>query len=117
MWTYNFSLNRIKVKCNIEETRISGKVIVVKLATEHKKAEVMKNKNRLVEGNVYIENNLNREERERQREIWDWIKERKMRGENVKIGLKRVRVKGIWRSWEKIEKEEVRGREETSESE
>lgn len=90
---------------------------MVKLATEQEKVEVMKNKNRLVGGNIYIENDLNREERYRQREIWDWVKERKMRGEDVKIGLesKRVRVREYGEAGRK--KEEERGREETSESE
>lgn len=94
-------------------------MIVVKLATEQEKVEVMKNKNRLVGGIIYIENDLTREERYKQKEIWDWVKERKLRGEDIKIGLKRVlcRVKGIWRSWEEIEKEEERDKEEISDSE
>lgn len=60
VWIYNFLLGRIKVRCNIVGVRISGKVIVVRLATEQEKTEVTKNKNRLVGGTIYIENNQGR---------------------------------------------------------
>lgn len=110
-------MDRIKVRCNIIEARISGKVIVVKLATQQEKIEIMKNKNRLIGGTIYIENDLTKEERYKQKEIWDWVKERKLRGEDVKIGLKRMRIRGIWRSWEEIEKGKEKDKEETSDSE
>lgn len=116
LWVRNFLQDRIKVRCNIVEARMSGKVIVVKLEEEQDKTEIMRNKNRLIGGTIYIENDLTREERHRQKEIWEWVKDRKARGEDVKIGLKRVRIKGIWRSWEEIEKGEEKEREERKET-
>lgn len=68
-------LDRIKIRCNITDVRVSGKVIVIRLATEQEKTEVIKNKNRLMGGTIYIENDLTREERYKQKEIWDWVKE------------------------------------------
>lgn len=95
VWVYNFLLDRIKVRRSITEVRKSDKVIVVRLAMDEQKAEMMKNKNRLVGGTIYIENDLTKEERDKQKEMWEWVKERKSRGEDVKMGLKRVRINGI----------------------
>lgn len=117
VWVYNFLLDRIKVRCSITEVRKSGKVVIVRLATDEQKAEVMKNKNRLVGGTIYIENDLTKEERDKQKEMWEWVKERRLRGEDVKMRLKRVRINGIWRRWEEIEKEEEEDGEDSSEIE
>lgn len=35
-----------------------------------------------------------------------WAKEQKGKGIEVKIGLGRIRIGGVWRAWAEIEKEE-----------
>lgn len=64
----------------------------------------MKNKNKLKEGNIYIENDLTWEERKIQERISRWGKEEKSKGKEIKIGLGKVRINGIWRFWSDIEK-------------
>lgn len=49
----------------IVRCRRSGNVVVAKIEGEDKKREVMKNKNRLKKGKVFIENDLTWEEKSR----------------------------------------------------
>jgi len=71
---------KIGVKCKIEHYRISGKVIIAKLWSEEEKREVIRNKNRLKEDQIFIENNLTWEERKTQERINTWVKERRNKG-------------------------------------
>jgi len=48
-------------------------------------------------------------ERNIQVKINKWVKEQKGKGLEVKIGVGRIRIKGVWRSWTDIEKEGVGG--------
>jgi len=52
---------------------------------------------------------LSWEERNIQVKINKWVKEQKGKGLEVKIGIGRVRIKGVWRSWADMEMEEVGG--------
>ena len=65
----------------------------------------MMNKNKLRGTKIYIENDLNIEDRKKQGEIHRWLKEKKEEGWNVRAGTGRVFFKGIWRKWE--EREEI----------
>jgi len=95
---------KISVKCKIEYCRISGKVIIAKLGSEEEKREMMRNKNRLKKDQFFIENDLTWEKRKTQERINIWVKKRRNKEEDVKIGFGKVRVKGIWRYWGDIEK-------------
>jgi len=55
----------------------------------------------------FVENNLSWEEKNIQVKINKWAKEQKGKGLEVKIGEGRVRVKGIWKAWADIEKENI----------
>lgn len=46
------------VECKVEHSRLNGKVIIARLGKEEEKKEVMKNKNKLKGGNIFIENDL-----------------------------------------------------------
>lgn len=51
----------LDVKCRVMQCRLSGRVIIVKLKNEEEKREIMRSKNKLSGGNIFIENpNLGR---------------------------------------------------------
>lgn len=84
-----------------------GRIIIAKIKGNGK-AEVIKNKNKLGQRQIFIENDLPVEDRIRQSEIRNWIKGKKEEGWNLKAGFNRVLFKGTWRKWEEkeaIEKE------------
>ena len=103
-WVEEFAEDRLGVKVKVEYARISGKVVVAKIEGEGKN-EIMMNKNKLRGTKIYIENDLNIEDRKKQEEIHRWVKEKKEEGWNVRAGTGRVFFKGIWRKWE--EREEI----------
>lgn len=104
VWVQNFLLEKLGVKCVVSNVRKSGAVIIVKLEYEDKR-EVMKNKYKLKGGNVFIENDLTWEERKVQEEMRKWANEKRSKGEDIKVGYARVRIKGIWKAWTEIEKD------------
>lgn len=110
-WVEDFLRKNLDIDCKIESCRISGKVIIVKLGSEEEKKEAMRRKNRLKDRKgeqIYIENDLIWEERKIQERINKWVKEKKSKGEEVKIGIGKVKIKGLWKFWSDIEKEEER---------
>jgi len=112
-WVERLIREKVEVDVNVVGCRESGTVLVVKLESEEEKREVMRNKHRLKGEKIYIENDLSWEERNTQIKINKWAKEQKGRGLEVKIGVGRVRVRGVWRAWAEIEREGVgRDREE-----
>ncbi|XP_070163512.1 golgin subfamily A member 6-like protein 22 [Polyergus mexicanus] len=104
-WAKDFLKSRLGVACGIISVRISGPVIIVKIDKEEDKKWVMRNKNRLKGGKIFIENDLTWEERKRQERIGRWVKEQRSKGEDVKAGYARVRIKGVWKTWEDIERD------------
>jgi len=81
-------------------------VIILKLEFKEVKKEVMKKKYRLKGNKIFIENDLSWKERKIQEKINRWAKEQRGKELNVKIGLGRVKVKRLWRSWMEVEREE-----------
>ncbi|XP_024888803.1 uncharacterized protein LOC112465472 [Temnothorax curvispinosus] len=100
-WAQNFLRDKLGVRCKVINVRKSGTVTVVKLEEEDKK-EVMRNKYKLKGGNIFIENDLTWEERKVQEEIYRWVKVQKSNGVDVKAGYARVRINGVWKSWEEV---------------
>lgn len=94
----------MNVECNVEHCRFSGNIIIAKLGNEEKKREVMRGKNKLAGGNVFIEHDLTWEERKVQEKIRSWAKEQKQKGENVKIEIDKIRINGIWKYWNALVK-------------
>lgn len=43
-----------------------------------------------------------------QREIARWAKEEKEKGRSVQIGTGRVKINGIWKKWEEVDKGNAR---------
>jgi len=108
-WVERLIREKVEVDVNVVGCRESGTVLVVKLESEEEKREVMRNKHRLKGEKIYIENDLSWEERNTQVKINKWAKEQKGRGLEVKIGIGRVRVRGVWRAWAEIEREGAGG--------
>lgn len=105
-----FLRDKVGVEMKVTDCRRSGRVIVTMLEREGMKVEVMRNKNKLREERIFIENYLTWEERKLQERIFRWAKEEREKGVLVKVGFTRVQVKGVWRKWEEIE-EEIREQE------
>jgi len=108
-WVKRMIKEKVGVDINVLGCRESGTVLVVKLENEEEKKEMMKNKYRLKGEKIYIENDLSWEDGNIQVKINKWAKEQKGKRLEVKIGVGRVRVKGVWRAWAEIGREGVGG--------
>lgn len=112
VWTDGTARNKIEIfikeklgiEIKVKSWRQSGKVIVVKLESEEMKREVMINKCKLRGSNIFIENDLTWEDRKIQGKINKWAWEERNKGKEVKVGYRRVRVEGVWKKWEEIDK-------------
>lgn len=80
-------------------------MIIAKIENEEKKREVMYNRSKLRGEKIYIDHDLTWEKRKRQEEIGKWAKKERGKGKDVKVGFGRVNMNGIWRKWEKVEKD------------
>ncbi|XP_020296584.1 histone-lysine N-methyltransferase, H3 lysine-79 specific-like [Pseudomyrmex gracilis] len=61
-------------------------------------------------GRVSNKNDLSWEERKIQEKIHRWAKEKREKGEEVKIGTRKVKIKGNWRQWRDIQREMEAGK-------
>ncbi|XP_020289886.1 uncharacterized protein LOC109857707, partial [Pseudomyrmex gracilis] len=104
-WARFFLKTKLGLDSMVGWGRVSNQVIIVGLDSEEEKKEVMRNKNKLKGENIFIENDLTWEERKIQERISRWAKERRGKGEEIKIGLGKVRIGGTWKLWREIEKE------------
>lgn len=77
-----------------------------KIGKQREKKEIMINKSKLKGEKLFIEHDLSWGERKIQEKMNTWAKEQKGKGIEIKIGLGRIRIGGIWRVWAEIEKEE-----------
>lgn len=109
-WIEELIKTKLGVDMKTEGYRVSGTVVVVKLENEDKKKEIMSNKNKLKGERIFIENDLSWEERKIQEKMNRWAREKREKGFQVKIGLGRIRIGGIWRAWSDIEREEEKDR-------
>jgi len=98
-WAAELIKNKLDVEARVLGCRESGAVVVVRLEDEETKKMVMRNKNRLKGEKIFIENDLSWEDRNVQGRINWWVKEQRRKGMEVKVGIGRVRVKGIWWAW------------------
>lgn len=108
-WANDLIKEKVGVVCKVASCRESSAVIIVKLESEEVKREIMKNKYKLKGDRIFIENDLSWAERKVQVRINRWVKERKEKGLEVKARLGRVRIKGIWRLWSEVKREEEEG--------
>lgn len=62
------------------------------------------NKNKLKGEKIFIENDLSWEERKIQEKMNRWVREKREKRFQVRIGLGRIRIGEIWRAWSDIER-------------
>lgn len=86
---------KVGIDCKVINCRESGAVIIVRLENVESKREIMRNKFKLKGEKIFIENDLSWEERKIQERINRWVRRQREKGLDVKVGLGRVRVKGI----------------------
>ena len=60
---------------------------------------ILQNKNKLKGKEIYIENDLTKQEREIQAAIRQKAKEERNKGNEVKIGYLKLRINGKWEHW------------------
>lgn len=104
-WVEEFIKTKLGVEGKVTFWQIRGRVIIATLENEEMKREVMVNKSKLKGEQYYIENDLTWEERKLQERIGKWAKEQREKGEVIKIGRGKVRIKEKWIFWEEIEKD------------
>lgn len=91
-WVTKFLKEKLDMECKVE--------LQVKWKGYNSKTRKYRRKNRLKGGFIFIENDLTWEEGKNQERIIKQAKEGKSKEENIKIGIGKVRVKGIWKYWE-----------------
>ena len=104
----NLLKNRLGVNVEIVNAWVRGKVVMAKLKSYEDKEKVMRNKNKLAGSRIFIENFRSFDERKRQEEISAWVKDKKEKGWEMKIGFGRILYKNVWVKWEDREKLEKR---------
>lgn len=104
-WVTNLFRNKLGIESKIEYCRWSGKVIIGKVSNREEKHEIMRRKYKLKGERIYIEHDLTWEKRKVQEKIFRWVKEKREKGEEVKVGVGKIQIKGMWKRWEVIEKE------------
>ncbi|KYN28174.1 hypothetical protein ALC57_02420, partial [Trachymyrmex cornetzi] len=77
---------KIGVEVEVISWRMSGPVVIIKVGNEEMKREVMRNKNKLRGGKVFLKNDLSFEERRTQTLINRWVKAQENKGGDIKIG-------------------------------
>lgn len=68
---------KIGIECKVINCWNSGTVIIVKLQSEKREREIMRNKHRLKGDMIFIENDLSWKKRRIQERINRWVKDRK----------------------------------------
>ncbi|KYN09162.1 hypothetical protein ALC57_18744 [Trachymyrmex cornetzi] len=101
-----FIKEKLVVDTEVISWRMSGPVAIISVGNEDMKREVMKNKNKLRGGKIFFENDLSFEERRTQVLINKWVKTQENKGEDIKIGYGRVKIRRIWKAWNEIERGE-----------
>lgn len=86
---------------HIVETK-NGDIVKVVMASRQDKIEIMKNKHKLRGKNIFVDDDLTKEERSMQKEIRDRAKQEKNCGKQTKIGFGKLMIDGKWISWKEL---------------
>ena len=74
-------------------------LIKVQMSSFDEKMEIMRNKRKLRGQEIFIENDMTRQEREIQAAIRFRAKQERERGNSVRIGYQRLQINGTWENW------------------
>lgn len=106
-WAEGFIKEKLGIEINVIGCRMIGNVVIVRLENEEKKKEVMINIFKSRGESFFIENDLTWDEREVQKKIYKWVREKKDKGRNVKTGFARIMIERKWIKWEELEKKHL----------
>lgn len=84
------------------------KVILVKMSEYENKSKVMANRNKLKGTQIYLDDDLSKEEREVQRHVRIWADEERKKGRSVKIGRGKCSIGEDVYVWNEAEKQMVK---------
>lgn len=101
-WVTDWLARKLEVNVKVEYARKSGPVVIAKVG-EQDKSEIMKMKSKLRGTRIFIENDLNVDDRRKQEEIHRWVKAKRGEGWLVNSGTGRVFFKNVWKKWEEKE--------------
>lgn len=101
-------LEKLDIKCKIKNTTTVGKeeerkMLVVEMNTFEDKLKLLEKKKKLAGTNIYIENDLTREERRVQREIRAVAREQRNQGKTVKVSYQKLKINGKEFRWSRDE--------------
>lgn len=99
--------NRMNDRMN---DRTNESVLLVKLNSLDDKKEIMIRRNKLTGTKIYVDDDLTKDERERQKEIRLWAKREKERGRRVKVGFGKAWMNGkeyVWSEERKCMNEKI----------
>lgn len=65
----------------------------------------MEQKFKLKGGSVFLEHDLSWEEKKVQERLNRWAEIEREKGRDIKVGFAKVRVGGVWKKWEEVERE------------
>lgn len=100
----NFISKNLKVDIKIKSTaKLSSKTCLIEMANEEDKYKVMKNKSKLrnLSQQIFINNDLTKQERNKHKQMKVIAAQEKNKGKNVKIGYNRIVVEGEEWRWNK----------------
>lgn len=87
-------------KATLITTSKSGRdIIAVKMNSFDEKLNIMRNKGKLRGSDIFIDSDLTKREAEVQKKIRDKVQEEKNKGNNAKVGYKKIWINGVWRPW------------------
>lgn len=96
--------SKLEVELETKWIRIVGrqgnKIVIVGLRSWEDKLAIMRNKHKLRNSNVFINDDLSKGDRERQGRIREAAREQIRQGRDVKVGYNRIRIDGVWKKWE-----------------
>lgn len=110
----------IKEKLNLQvqigdAIRVGPKTCKIEMENSQEKQKIMENKSKLknLKERVFIDNEPTKSELEIQQRIWDEIKEKNIKGKNVRVGYQKAVIDGKEWKWDRTEeklKENTGGR-------
>ncbi|KAK9680525.1 hypothetical protein QE152_g39038 [Popillia japonica] len=98
----NVITKELKVEPNIVEAHRLGRrstMILVKLNSFENKLTILKNKHKLTNKSIYIDNDYTKQERYVQAQIRRRAKEEKLNGHRVKIYYRKILIDDKWYEW------------------
>ena len=101
----NFIKCKLNKKAEIKQAiKVNENCVIATLRDREQKTEVMKERNKLIGTNIFIDNDMTRTEREIQWELRQIAKEEREKGKTVKVGYQKLIVNNKEWKWQDFQK-------------